>query len=88
MPNKTSKLRSFRYLVGASEQELAEAVGTNQSTISRLERLGPGRAVFTDPKLSLALRIYAWADVEAKRRKVPRDQRLTLDDLDPTRIDL
>tara|TARA_B100000749_G_C18422829_1_gene464257 strand:- start:207 stop:449 length:243 start_codon:yes stop_codon:yes gene_type:complete len=74
-----TKLRSFRHAVGATSREVADAVGINQSTLVRIE-LGD-----REPLLSTALRIEAWADGVAKKKRLPLDQRLLLEDLVPAR---
>jgi predicted transcriptional regulator len=76
---RMGKLRDFRHTVGQTSHQVAKKVGINQSTLVRLE-LGQ-----TDPKLSTALRLVAWADDEAKRQRVPRARRLDLGDLVPQR---
>jgi len=72
-----SKLRNFRHAVGATSREVADAVGINQSTLIRIE-LGK-----REPLLSTALRISSWADDQAKRKRVPRAERVALEDLVP-----
>ena len=59
--------------VGATQHEVAAATGVDQSTISRIA----SRTV--RPSGETLLRIQAWAEEIATRRRVKRSERLTWD---------
>jgi transcriptional regulator with XRE-family HTH domain len=68
-------LDSFLDLVGAKNQELAEALGMNRSTIWRIRH----REVI--PKAATALAILRWAEVKAREKRLPVRDRLTFEAL-------
>ena len=77
MKKQTLKLREFRQRVGATAQDVADATGLACTTITRIE-LGD-----VQPMYSSAVRILAWADEQAKVNRVPRNMRVTTEDLLP-----
>lgn len=66
-------LNGFMALVNVDDAALAVIVGCNRSTISRIRRRK------TRPESATLMRIQAWADDLAKRRRMRLTQRLRWD---------
>ena len=65
-------LKQFRARVGISQQQLADAVGVTQATISRIEA---GTQV---PQAALYCRLEIWEKLIARQKRIPRGQRLNV----------